>query len=304
MRQFIITMLIIVLIFVFQIHCKEQKQNISGPQYKEAVKNNKTVYRLAVHPLHNPRKLSAAYQPLINYLNSHFKNIQFKLEASRNYQAYEKKFRKRKAEFLLPNPWQTLEAIKVGYHVIAMAGNAEDFKGIFIIRKDSSIKKPIDLKGKIVSYPSHTALAACIIPQKYLHDAGIDVNNDITNIYVGSQESSILNVLVKKSSVGATWPPPWRLFKKDRPRDAAKLKIIWETPYLINNSVMARNDVPLEITKKVSSLLYKLDQSKVGKSVLSAMETNKFYPADDKSYDIVTEYIKLFEKAVRPVETP
>jgi len=61
------------------------------------------------------------------------------LEASRDYQAYEVKFRNRKPELILPNPWQTLEAIKVGYQVIAMAGDAEDFNGIFIVRKDSGI---------------------------------------------------------------------------------------------------------------------------------------------------------------------
>ena len=148
------------------------------------------LYRFAVHPLHNPSKLAEAYQPLIDLLNASIPGARFELEASRDYQAYEAKFRARGPEFLLPNPWQSLQAMQLGYRVIAMAGDAEDFRGIFIVRRDSPIRLPADLKGKQVSYPSPTALAACIMPQYFLHEHGIDVNRDIENRYVGSQESA------------------------------------------------------------------------------------------------------------------
>lgn len=262
------------------------------------------VYRFAIHPLHNPRKLVEAYQPLVDYLNAHLKGVHLELEASRDYQAYEEKLLARKPEFLLPNPWQTLQAIKVGYHVIAMAGDAKDFKGIFIARKDSAIKNPADLKGKVVSYPSHTALAAAIMPQYYLHTHGINVNTDIKNSYVGSQESSIMNVYLRKSAAGATWPPPWRLFQKDHPNEAAQLEVKWETPPLMNNSVMVRDDVPGDLRDQVKRILNSLDQTPQGRTILVGMETARFHPADDASYRPVQEYITRFERNVRPVEKP
>jgi phosphonate transport system substrate-binding protein len=76
--------------------------------------SNTTIYRLAVHPLYNPKKLSAAYQPLIDYLNQNLPGTTFELEASRDYQAFEQKFRAREPAFLLPNPWQTLQALTSG----------------------------------------------------------------------------------------------------------------------------------------------------------------------------------------------
>jgi phosphonate transport system substrate-binding protein len=261
------------------------------------------IYRLAIHPLHNPQKLSEAYQPLVDHLNRQLNGVQIELEASRDYPTYEKKFRAREPAFLLPNPWQTLQAMKVGYHVIAMAGDAEDFKGIFIIRKDSGIKLPTDLKGKVVSYPSPTALAAAIMPQYFLHAKGIDINRDIQNSYVGSQESSIMNVYLGKSAAGATWPPPWRLFQKDHPAEAAQLKLIWETPSLINNSVMVRDDVPETVRTQVTKSLLELTQTSQGKTILAGIETARFHAADDASYSVVTDYIKRFEKEVRLVES-
>ena len=260
--------------------------------------------RFAVHPLHNPSKLAEAYQPLIDYLNQQFPELRFELEASRDYQAYEQKFRAREPDVLLPNPWQSIEAMKVGYHVIAMAGDAEDFKGIFIVRKDSQIEKPSDLKGKTVSYPSHTALAACIMPQYFLHQHGINIRNDIQNAYVGSQESSIMNAYLGKSAAAATWPPPWRLFQKDYPAEAAALKVVWETPSLLNNSVMVRDDLPADIRQKLKKLLTELTNVPEGQAILSSMSMARFHPADDNSYTKVREYLSNFEKEVRPVETP
>ena len=262
------------------------------------------ILRFAVHPLHNPNKLAEAYQPLIDHLNRHFPELRIELEASRDYQAYEQKFRAREPDILLPNPWQSIEAMKVGYHVIAMAGDAEDFKGIFIVRKDSQIQKPADLKGKTVSYPSHTALAACIMPQYFLHKQGINIRKDIQNTYVGSQESSIMNAYLGKSAAAATWPPPWRLFQKDHPAEAAELQVIWETPSLLNNSVMVRDDIAAEIRLKLKQLLIDLANTPDGQAILSGMSTARFHEADDASYGKVRDYLATFEKEVRAVESP
>jgi phosphonate transport system substrate-binding protein len=260
-------------------------------------------YRLAIHPLYNPQKLAEAYQPLVDHLNRQLAGVRIELEASRDYQAYEQKFRARGPEFLLPNPWQTLESIKVGYRVIAMAGDATDFKGIFIVRKDSGIKTPADLKGKVVSYPSHTALAACIMPQYFLHQNGVDVMKDIQNVYVGSQESSIMHAYLGQSAAAATWPPPWRLFAKDHPAEAAQLHVIWETPSLLNNSVMVRDDVPAAISDEIRQVLLDLATVPEGKAILAGMATARFHAADNATYNQVHDYVATFEKAVRPVES-
>lgn len=276
-----------------------------GPQFgKQPVTMQSPVYRLAVHPLHNPAKLIQAYQPLVDYLNSHVQGFHLELEASRDYASFEDKYRARKPEFILPNPWQTLQAMKVGYRVIAMAGEARDFTGVFVVRKDSGLRTPADLKGKAVSYPSATALAACIMPQYFLHTHGINVNVDIDNRYVGSQESSIMNAFLKLTAAGATWPTPWRAFQKEHPKEAAELEMIWETEPLINNSVMVRDDVSAPVAQQVQALLLGLDPNGDGKAILAGMETARFLPSSDQAYDLVRAYVARFEKEVRPVELP
>jgi phosphonate transport system substrate-binding protein len=294
---------VLLIVIVYFLAACEQQSIDDDLQYSTSPNDNTTInYRLAIHPLHNPQKLFEAYQPLVDYLNSELPYINIELEASRDYPAFEKKFRARQPELLLPNPWQTLQALDRGYHVIGMAGDADDFKGIFIVRKDTDIKEPAQLRGQRVSYPAPTALAAAIMPQYFLYTHGIDINQDIENIYVGSQESSIMNVYLGNVTVGATWPPPWRLFKKDNPEQAKQLEVIWQTPSLINNSVMVRDDIPDEISKKIQRLLVNLGDSVQGRAILTGMETARITSANDEDYDVVRTYIKHFEEKVRPVE--
>ncbi len=276
-----------------------------GPRYGRAPEIDTTlVVHFAVHPLHNPAKLIGVYGPLADYLSAQLAPVRFELQASRDYAAFESKIAARDPEMLLPNPWQTLRAIEAGYVVIATAGEARDFRGLILVRRDSGIRAPRDLKGRAVSYPSPTALAACIMPQYLLHDAGLDVVHDLDNRYVGSQESSIMNVVLGRTAAGATWPPPWREFQREHPAEAAELRVAWETPPLVNNSVMMRGDLPVELRERVRSVLLGLPATPDGRALLEHMETARFLRADDSDYDVARAYVARFERDVRKVETP
>ncbi|MBI5020400.1 MAG: phosphate/phosphite/phosphonate ABC transporter substrate-binding protein [Ignavibacteriales bacterium] len=299
-RRILTTFLLLIVIGIFM-GCDKKSEN-QGPKFGTKPVSSKTaIYHFAVHPLYNPAKLVEAYEPLVDYLKKRVEGVQLELEASRDYAAFEKKYKELKPEFILPNPWQTLQAMKVGYHVIAMAGEPQDFKGIFVVRKDNSLKNPEDLKGKAVSYPSPTALAACIMPQYFLYQHGVNINSDIENRYVGSQESSIMNTYLGLTAAGATWPPPWRTFQKDHPQEAEKMKVIWETESLINNSVMVRDDIPAQIQEQIQALLLGLDKTAEGKLILAGMETKRFLPAANSDYDVVRRYIDNFELKIRHI---
>jgi phosphonate transport system substrate-binding protein len=111
-----------------------------------------------------------------------------------------------------------------------------------------------------------------------------------------------MNVYLGKSAAGATWPPPWRLFQKDHPAEAAQLELIWTTAPLLNNSVMVRDDVPAAVREQLRKVLIALAETPEGKAILAGMETARFHPADDATYDAVRNYVSRFEREVRPVE--
>lgn len=281
--------------------CEKQEKTEYIPQYSDTPPIEKIVYIFGVHPLHNPTRLFEVYQPMIDYINERVKGYELRLEASRNYPAYDKKLFNRHFHFSLPNPYQTVTSTKHGYKIFGKMGDDENFRGIILVRKDSGIKSVNDLRGKNVSYPAPTALAATMMPQWYLHINGLDINKDITNSYVGSQESSIMNVYLGKSAAASTWPPPWRAFIKERPEVAQKVMVKWETPPLPNNGLVVRDDVPQAIVDRVSSIIFSLHTHTEGKKILQAMELSRYEKANSDTYAPVREFLKKFVSEVRPI---
>lgn len=292
----------VLLFLIFICGCQKKNVHEYEPQYSENPPlQKKTVYIFGVHPLHNPKRLFEVYQPMVSFINARLNGSELRLEASRNYSTYEKKLFSGYFHFSLPNPYQTIVSTQHGYKIFGKMGDDENFKGIILVRKDSGIEKVSDLKGKIVSYPAPTALAATMMPQWYLHTHGININNEIKNSYVGSQESSIMNVYLKKSAAASTWPPPWYAFIKERPEVAQEVMIKWETTSLPNNGFVVRRDVPKDVVAQVAEIIFSLHTHPEGRKILSAMQLSRYEEANGTTYDPVKKFMELFEKDIRPI---
>lgn len=273
------------------ISCDQKQVENYQPEYASvpAVDSDQEMI-IGVHPLHNPKRLHEFFGPIAEYLSQNIKGVNFKIEASRNYAAYDKKLYSRKFHFALPNPFQTINSLKHGYNVFGKMGDDENFRGIFLVRKDGNIKKVTDLKGQAVSFPAPTALAATMMPQYYLQKRGLNVMTDIDIKYVGSQESSIMSVMLGNTKAGATWPPPWLALSKERPELAKELKVIWQTTPLPNNGLVVRDDIDLTIVKQVKKLLLTLHKNSQGKKWLDKMELSKFENATNDTYQPVIAF--------------
>lgn len=275
-----------------------------APTYSGTPPIREEVYRLGVHPLHNPETLYAVYQPLLDYLNARLDGVRLELEASRNYAAYEAKLYDRHYDFALPNPYQTILSITHGYRVFGKMGDDDQFRGIILVRRDSPVTRIADLRGKKVSYPAPTALAATMLPQAFLQQNGLDVVREVENRFVGSQESSIMNVYLGNVAAGATWPPPWRKFQQDEPAKAEQLTVKWQTPSLPNNGLVARDDVRPELVEKVAELLFTLHDSGEGKALLARIPLSRFEPADSETYQPVRDFLTWFNANIREIDLP
>lgn len=281
----------------------KNKPQASGPAFADKPsQTNKKTYLFGVHPLHNPDRLFEVYQPLVNYLNHRLDQAQLKLEASTSYDAYEQKLYSGHYQFALPNPYQTITSFSHGYHAFGKMGDDQNFYGIILVRKDSPIEKVEDLRGKAISYPAPTALAASMLPQWLMYQHGLNITTDIDNRYVGSQESSIMNVALGLTQAGCTWPPPWQAFIQTHPDLADKLQIKWKTETLPNNGLVARDDVPADVVKQVGELIFSLHTTEQGRAILAPMELSRFEAATNDTYAPVNAFLERFKQEVRPLE--
>ena len=283
--------------------CSEQTEETYSPKFSAAPTTTETEYIFGVHPLHNPQRLFEVFGPMMEYLSNNIEGASFKLEASRNYPAFDKKLYARKFHFALPNPFQTINAIDRGYKVFGKIGLDQNFRGIILVRKDGGIKKVSDLKGKAVSYPAPSALAATMMPQYYLQTHGVDVMTEVDNRYVGSQESAIMNVFLGQTMAAGTWPPPWNEFRKQRPEVAEQLTVIWNTEPLIALGLVALPEVPDSIIQQVIQLLTTPDEHGQGTDVLWRSEFSGVVdPATNDTYFVVRNFLNDFAKKVRPLK--
>jgi phosphonate transport system substrate-binding protein len=281
--------------------CQSGPREAYTPTF-EASPSAQVEYVFAIHPLHNPKRLMEVYGPIVDRLNARVPGAHFRFEASRNYAEFERKLMQRKIHFALPNPYQTVMCLPKGYRVFGKMGDDHLFCGVILVRTDGGIRRVGDLKGRTISYPAPTALAATLMPQFYLHTHGLDVNRDVRNLYVGSQESSIMNVYLGISAAGATWPVPWLAFQRKHPDLAKHLVLRWQTETLPNNSLVAREDVPSALVRQVAAVLFTLQHDEEGRRFLSEIPISRFEPATESTYEPVKRYLQEFSRRVRPLD--
>ncbi|MBP1772849.1 MAG: phosphonate transporter, periplasmic phosphonate-binding protein [Holophagaceae bacterium] len=282
--------------------CRPDLAERYSPDYAPAPPSQ-TEYVFAVHPLHNPTRLLEVYGPIVDRLNARIPQARFRFEASRNYAEFERKLHQRQIHFALPNPYQTVRCLHNGYRVFGKMGDDHLFRGILLVRADRGIQRVADLKGKAISYPAPTALAATLMPQFYLHTHGLDVNHDVQSVYVGSQESSIMNVHLGLSAAGATWPVPWQAFQLHHADRAKDLKVLFETESLPNNALVVRDDVPADLVRQVAAVLVGLKADVEGRRFLAEIPISCFEPATEATYEPVRRYLHRFSSQVRSIET-
>lgn len=289
-------LLVILMIPFFLTSCSDSNNK---PTYIPSSKNiDVKSYKLGIHPYLNSKKMYRFYRPILDHVESKIGNIEIILETSANYAEYNIKLYRGDFDFSLPNPFQTYNSLSKGYTVVARMKPDSVFRGIFVARKDSNIKLPSQVKGKNISFPAPTALAATMMPLYYLYEHGIDVNNDFKKKYVGSQDSSILNSFTSDTILGATWPPPWEIWKKENPKKAKQMEVVWETESLINNGFVVKKNVDLILVKKITNILVNLDDTQEGKKLLNKAGFEGFRKSNNEDYNIVSDFLQKYDKAI------
>jgi phosphonate transport system substrate-binding protein len=274
------------------------------PSYGDSPPSGGSVYIFAPHPLLNPQKTAVVFGAIVDRINADLtgRGIKLKLEASRNYASFNEKLRKRLIHFALPNPYQTLLSQEYGYRILAKDSDDSDFCGLILMRRDNPIDSVPGLKGETVSFPAPTALAGTLMPELYLKENGLDPRREITQAFVGTHESALVNVGIGASAAACTWPPAWESFQREHPELARRIEIRWRTGTLPSNGFVVRDDVPEAVRREVMDEFFALNDSPEGRRLLRAAAVAALVPADEAAYAPVRAFIQRYEKAVRPLK--
>jgi phosphonate transport system substrate-binding protein len=298
MRRLICPVLVCSLLVLFGYGCGHNRAFEYEPIFADwsGRSGSNSEYAFGVFPLHNSVRLFQVYQPMIDDVNLQAVGFSVKLQSSRDYPSYEAKLQRRELPFALIN--QAITVAGRGYRIFGKVADDDRFRGILVVRKDSGIRTPRDLKGAAVSFPAPTAFAASMMTKLFLKKHGLDVETEAVPKYVGSQDSSVMNVYLGLTRAGGTWPPTWDALKKERPDVVQALDVKWRTAPLVNLALVARSDVPEAHVRQVAAVLFDLHKSAHGRAILQRMEASRYEPATSVTYDpvrrFVGEYRRLF----------
>jgi phosphonate transport system substrate-binding protein len=124
----------------------------------------------------------------------------------------------------------------------------------------------------------------------------------VQNVYVGTPESSILNVYLGSVAAGGSWPNSWSAFVLEHPEKARELEVKWETPSLVSLAFLVRDDVPPQLAEHVAAAIFSLNTTEAGQMILKNLARTAFDPANDRSYDVVREFLDNYSKFISPIE--
>jgi phosphonate transport system substrate-binding protein len=255
-------------------------------------------YTFGVFPLHNAVRLFQVYQPALDAVNASVDGFVLRLQAGKDYRSYEQKLRDKSLAFAVVNPYQAIRAERSGYRIFAKMGGDSRMRGILVVRKDGRVRSFADLPGARISFPARSATAATMMNKVFLKKNGVDVERDMTAVYVGSQDSAVMNVFLGKTDLGGTWPPTWDALAASHPEVVRALEVRWQTESTVSLAVVARADVPDTAVARVADGLVALEHSAQGRRALAAMGIPRYERADTRTYDpfraFLTEYEQLF----------
>ena len=154
-------------------------------------------------------------------------------------------------------------------------------RGILVVRKDSPIRKPSELDGKVVAFPSPNALGASLMMRadlERLHHAVVKP------LYVKTHSSVYLHVVKGLAEAGGGVE---KTLQEQDPLVREALRIIYTTRPMPSHPVAAHPRVPKEDREKVRRALLEFGETDEGRELLSKVPIKQIMPTSMDDYKVM-----------------
>ncbi len=266
--------------------------------YSNQIKaKSKTLYIGAI-PDQSPEKLNRLYKLLSTELSNSL-GVPVKYIPVTNYAASVTAFRTGNLDLVWFGGLTGVQARlqRKGAVVIAQRDIDSKFHSVFIANKSSGLKKinNIDdlkiLKGKRFTFGSESSTSGRLMPQYYLEQAGIKLNDFKGRRpgFSGSHDATIFLVQSGAYEAGALNEQVWKSNIEDKRIDLKKVAIIWKTPAYVDYHWLGQPNLDKRFgdgfTEKIQNSFLKLSlKDKKQRQILELFGAKEFIKADEESY--------------------
>ncbi len=179
------------------------------------------------------------------------------------------------------------------------------YRGQFVARADSDIKKIEDIAGKTIAYTDVASTSGYIYPSAILHQNGIETSKEI---FAGGHPQAILAVYNGNVDVGCTYWSP--IDKTGIPQDARRsvLKTLPDvmevvvpigfTEWIPNDTVTFREKFDETMKQNLITGMLKLVDTEQGRKVMDKLyNIDGLIKAKNSDYDVVRKTLETLGKS-------
>lgn len=174
-----------------------------------------------------------------------------------------------------------------------------------IAQASSGVNSLADLKGKRFAFVDPASTSGYLFPLAGLKKAGYDPAKFFgQTIFAGSHNNVVLAVYQGRVDAGSVYDDARGTVQKDYPDVMQKVKVVWKSDPIPNDTVSFRKDLPEDVKDKVTKALIRFSQQPAGLDALKTLyeiEALADYQLLVTKYKIKTPNLDAFYDSVRDV---
>ncbi|HEX9205247.1 MAG TPA: phosphate/phosphite/phosphonate ABC transporter substrate-binding protein [Candidatus Deferrimicrobiaceae bacterium] len=191
----------------------------------------------------------------------------------------------------------TLAHERLGVEVIARPvapDNTSTYYGVLLVRKDSGIRTPAQMKGKRFVFVDKATTAGYLLPLEYFRANGIpDYRTFFRETYfAGTHEGAIQDVLDRKADVGAAKSTVFLRMSRRDGRVAGDLVVLATSPDVPENGLAFRKDFDPAAKERIREILLGMAEDPAAAQALGKLGAERFIPTSNEDYRPVYQYAR------------
>jgi len=179
------------------------------------------------------------------------------------------------------------------------------YRAEIIAQSASGINSLADLKGKRFAFVDPASTSGYLFPLAGLKKAGYDPAKFFgQTVFAGSHNNVVLAVYQGRAEAGAVFEDARASVQKTLPDVMQKLKVIWKSDPIPNDTVSFRKDLPADVKDRVSTALLRFSQDPAGLQALKSLyeiEALADYQLLVTKYKVTASSLDAFYDPVRDV---
>lgn len=248
--------------------------------------------RVALLPDENASTIIQNAQPLKEYLEKTLKK-QIELVVTTDYSSMIEAMRFGRIEIAYFGPLSYVlaksKAPKIEAFAVGVSKGSPTYKSVIITHADGPVKKPEDIKGKIMGYGDQASTSSHLVPRALLVRKGLKANDDYKAVYLGAHDAVARAVESKKVQAGGMSQAIYARLVNAKKIDGNKVKVLVESDPIPNYPIVMQGDLDAGLKDNIRKAFLELKD----KAILKSFRAQGFVKTDDKAYDILRDTAKL-----------